>query len=62
MLLGFGYLYKFVMFYFCVFKKKKKKKKWEINKFKKKLVGQNFVILFVFFCFLFYLKLGQSGL
>ena len=61
MLLGFGYLYKFVMFYFCVFKKKKKKK-GEINKFKKKLVGQNFVILFVFFCFFFYLKLGQSGL
>ena len=42
MLLGFGYLYKFVFFLTL-------KKKTENNKLKKKPVDQNFVILF--FCF-----------
>ena len=42
MLLGFGYLYKFAMFYFLFFQKA------ENNRLKKKSVGQSFVILF--FC------------
>ena len=46
MLLGFGCLYKFVMFYFFFFQKA------ENNRLKKKPVGKNFVILI--FCF--YLK------
>ena len=49
MLLGFGYLYKFVMFYLFIFFKKQK-----IIDFEKKTVGQKFVILF--FCFR--LKIG----
>ena len=51
MLLGFGYLYKFVMFYFLFLFEKQK----IIDK--KKTVGQKFVILF--FCF--WLKSDQSG-
>ena len=44
MLLGFGYLYNFVMFYFFLFFQKA-----ENNRFKKIPVGQNFVILFLDF-------------
>ena len=50
MLLGFGYLYKFVIFYFLFFSKV------ENNRLKKKPVGQNFVILF-----LVLLKIGSVG-
>ena len=50
MLLGFGYLYKFVIFYFLFFSKA------ENNRLKKKPVGQNFVILF-----LVLLKIGSVG-
>ena len=52
MLYGFGYLYKFVMFYFFSFVKEQKKKR-----FKKKTVDQNFVILI----FLVSLKIGPVG-
>ena len=44
MLLGFGYLYKFVMYYFFFFPKKQ-----EAIDYKKPVV-QNFVILFFGFC------------
>ena len=47
MLLGFGYLYKFDMFYFFFFSFKKQK---IISKNNKKPVGKNFVILFFCFC------------
>ena len=50
MLLGFGYLYKFVIFYFLFFSKA------ENNRLNKKPVGQNFVILF-----LVLLKIGSVG-
>ena len=52
MLYGFGYLYKFVMFYFFSFVKEQKKKR-----FKEKTVDQNFVILI----FLVSLKIGPVG-
>ena len=52
MLLGYGYLYKFLMLYFFIFFFKKQK---IIDK--KKPVGQNFVISF----FLFLLKIGLIG-
>ena len=42
MLLGFGYLYKFIFYYYYFFQKA------ENSRLKKKPVGQNFVI---FFCF-----------
>ena len=45
MLPGFGYLYKFVMFYYIYFFQKA-----ENNRLKKKSVRQNFVILFFLFC------------
>ena len=53
MLLGLGYFYKFVMFYFLFFFSQKA----ESNRFKKKPVVQNFVILF----FKFLLKIGSVG-
>ena len=53
MLLGLGYFYKFVMFYFLFFFLKKQK----VIDLKKKPVVQNFVILF----FKFLLKIGSVG-
>ena len=55
MLLGFGYFYKFVMFYFLLFSKT------ENNRLKKEPVGQNFVIFFFFFFFLLFLKIESVG-
>ena len=46
MLLGFGYLHKFVMLYFLLFCFSKKQKIIGL----KKTVGQNFVTLFFCFC------------
>ena len=50
MLLGFGYLYKFIFYYYYFFQKA------ENSRLKKKPVGQSFVI---FFCFC--LKQGRLG-
>ena len=51
MLLGFGYLYKFVMFYFLFFFKKQKIIDYE------EPVGQSSIVFF----FLFLLKIGSVG-